>query len=301
MRLHIDFEVYSEVDIKSAPLDVYAAHPSTKIILCAWALDEGPVAVWEADKGRAPAELSAALRDESVEIVAWNTTYERTVLTAKGLPIRLGRWLDPMVLARYVGLPGSLKACAKVPMLGIPAEEATRSETLLIKKFCAPNKKGERSKREGFEQDWDRFVDYCRKDVETMRRVLNWIEPRFPFPARERRLWELDQLINERGLPVDIGMAAHGAAETTRLIGESLSRLGALTGLENPNSVQQLLPWLQERGYKYDSLGKEFLAQSETDELTDEACAVVLLRSGAAKSSVKKFAALVASVSPERV
>ncbi len=297
MRLHLDFEVFSEIDIKSAPLDVYAAHPSTKILMAAWALDEGPVTVWEADKGKAPEALSAALRNEDVTVVAWNVNYERTVLRAKGLSIPISRWLDPMALARYVGLPGSLKNCAKVPMLGIPAEEATRSETLLIKKFCAPNKKGERNKREGFEADWDRFVDYCRKDVETMRRILNWIEPRFPWPARERAIWELDQTINERGLPVDVEMAKHGMEETERLLASAHGTMRELTGLENPNSVQQLLPWLQERGYKYDSLGKEFLAQSEADEMAPEAREVVALRSGAAKSSVKKFAALVESAS----
>jgi DNA polymerase len=298
MRLHLDFEVFSEVDIKSAPLDVYAAHPSTKIILAAWAIDEGPVAVWEADKGKAPAEFSAALRNEDVQIVAWNVNYERTVLRAKGMDAPICRWLDPMAIARYVGLPGSLKNCAKVPLLGIPAEEATRSETLLIKKFCCPNKKGERNLRAGFETDWDRFVDYCRKDVETMRRILNWIEPRFPWPARERQIWELDQTINERGLPVDVSMARHGMKETERLLAASHKTLRDLTGLENPNSVHQLLPWLQENGYRYDSLSKEFLAQSEADELSPEAREVVSIRSEAAKSSVKKFAALVEAASP---
>jgi hypothetical protein len=48
---------------------------------------------------------------------------------------------------------------------------------------------------------------------------------------------------------------------------------------------------------KYDSLSKEFLAQSEADEMSPEAREVVSIRSEAAKSSVKKFAALVESAS----
>jgi DNA polymerase len=72
-----------------------------------------------------------------------------------------------------------------------------------------------------------------------------------------------------------------------RLAAESGKQLQELTGLENSNSVQQLLPWLKENGYPYDSLGKEFLAQALNDTtLTDKGREVVLLRSGAAKASV---------------
>ena len=34
-----------------------------------------------------------------------------------------------------------------------------------------------------------------------------------------------------------------------------------LTGLENPNSVQQLKEWLKERGLKTDTLGKKAVAE----------------------------------------
>lgn len=259
-RLHIDLEVYSEVDIKTAPLDVYASHPSTKILMAAYAFDDGPVEVWDADQGPSPTPLRTALRDPNVEVVAWNINYERTVLKYKGLDIPLERWLDVMVLARYAGLPGRLKECAAVPMIGVPAEEKTKSETLLINKFCKPHD-GQRTKGEGkHAEDWHRFVEYCRKDVQTMRHILNWIEPRFPFPATERELWILDQQINERGLPVDVEMARHGMKESARILKEAHEQLKVVTGLENPNSVQQLLPWLKEQGYKHDTLGKDILA-----------------------------------------
>lgn len=259
MRLHLDLEVFSNVDIKSAPLDVYAADPSTKILMAAWAVDEEPVTVWDADTGKAPARLSAALRDPSVEVVAWNINYERTVLRHKGLDIPLERWLDVMVLARYAGLPGRLKECAAVPMLGVPAEEKTKSETLLINKFCKPHDGQRRDGSGKNAEDWARFVEYCRKDVQTMRHILNWVEPRFTFPASEREIWLLDQKINERGLPDDVEMAKHGASEAQRLIAGAHEDLRRVTGLENPNSVQQLLPWLKEQGYQHDTLGKDVL------------------------------------------
>jgi DNA polymerase bacteriophage-type len=296
--LHIDFEVYSEVSIKEAPLDVYAFHPSTKIILAAYAFDDGPVKVWQESDGPL-VELREGLKNEKNTIVAWNVNYERTVLRGRGLCIPIERWLDPMVHARYAGLPGRLKDVAKIPLVGVPAEEKTKSETLLINRFCMP-KEGRRVMPAEYPEDWAKFTEYCRKDVQTMRHVLNWLTPRFPFPDSERELWILDQKINERGLPVDVEMAAHAEKQVQRLAAESGVQLKALTGLENPDSVQQLLPWLKDNGYPYDSLGKEFLAQALNDTtLTAKGREVALLRSGAAKASVKKFRTIVEMASPE--
>lgn len=264
MLLHLDFEFYSPIDIKAAPLDTYASHPEARILLAAYAFDDGPVKVWETDSGPCP-ELREGLTDPNNTIVAWNIGYERQVLKSKGLTIPFERWLDVMVLARYAGLPGRLKDCAKVPMIGVPAEEKTKSETLLINKFCKAQKDGTVKTKKDFPEDWALFVDYCRKDVLTMRHIFRWILPRFPFPERERSIWLLDQKINGRGLPVDVGLAAAGQRETLRLISEAQQKLKEITALDNPNSVAQLLPWMQERGYRYESLGKDFLRQALND------------------------------------
>jgi DNA polymerase len=261
MICHLDLEYYSPLSIKDYPLDVYASAPGSKILLAAYGFDNGPVKVWEEDQGPCK-ELREALTDPNVMCTAWNVNYERTVLRSKGLDIPIERWIDVMVLARYAGLPGRLKDCAKVPMIGVPAEEKTKSETLLINKFCMPQKDGTVKSKKDYPEDWKLFVEYCRKDVQTMRHIFNWVQPRFPFPERERQIWILDQKINGRGLPVDVELATAGERETRRLINEAYEELKSLTGLDNPNSVQQILPWAQSRGYEHDSLGKDFLKQS---------------------------------------
>jgi len=295
--LHLDFEFFSPIDIKSAPLDVYANHKDARILMAAYAFDDGPVKVWEADSGPCP-ELRDGLKDPNNLIAAWNVNYERTVLAAKGMPLPIERFLDVMVLARYAGLPGRLKDCAKVPMIGVPSEEKTKSETLLINKFCKPQKDGTVKTKADYPEDWQLFREYCKKDVLTMRHVYNWLFHRFVFPERERKLWLLDQRINGRGLPVDTALALAGKQETTRLVAQAQKELRDLTGLENPNSVQQIHPWLQERGYKYDSLGKDFVKQAIAE--TDGDCKAALqVRLDAAKSSVKKFGAFVENTSPD--
>lgn len=261
--LHIDLEFYSPLSIKEHPLDVYASAEGSKILLAAYAFDNEPVKVWEYDQGPCK-ELRDGLMDPSVTVTSWNSGYERTVLGSKGLHIPIERWLDIMVLARYAGLPARLKECSKVPMIQIPPEEKTKNETLLITRFCMPDKKGRSTDelRKEYPEDWRLFVEYCRKDVLTMRHIYNWVKDRFPFPERERRIWILDQKINQRGLPVDVELAKAGERETRRLLAKAHTDLKELTGLENPNSVQQILPWVKERGYEHDSLGKDFLRQT---------------------------------------
>lgn len=298
--LFLDLEVYSEVDLSSNPIEVYASHPSTKIILACTAVDDRPVKVW---KGKDIPEFLSRLRRTKETLNAWNVGFERTVLKYQGVGTGLDRWVDTMVLARQLGLPGGLKQCCKVPQIRMPEHAATKSETLLIKKFCTPRKPVAKHNPQRDADDWQLFIDYCRRDVESQRHIYKYVVANFPPEAAERRVWELDQVINERGVPIDIVTARFAENEVARLTGEVRQKLSSLTGLPNPNSTQQLLPWLKERGYPYDSLGKEFVQQAidrEEARLAPEAYECLSLRLSAAKASVKKFSALVQGTSPDR-
>jgi DNA polymerase len=258
--LYLDLEVYSDVSITDVPLDVYASHPSTRIILACSALEDGEIRTY--DTPQKVAQFIWTLREmKGWAFSAWNVGFERTVLAAQGFPTPITRWTDAMVHARYVGLPGGLKAACKVDLLGVPPEAATKSESLLIKKFCMPLTG---NMKPGTPEEWALFVDYCKRDVASLRHIHQKLQT-YPFPASERKVWELDQTINERGLPIDIATATHAAGEVVRLTGEAYVKMKALTGLDNPNSVQQLLPWLQARGYKYDSLRKDFVQAALND------------------------------------
>lgn len=296
--LYIDLEVFSEVDLTAAPLDVYANHPSTKIIVACAAFDSGDVLAY-ADRGdyeRIESFLALLGGAPSrATLNAWNVGYERTVLTGQGFPTGIERWHDTMVNARYVGLPGGLKQCCNVDLLGVPEELKTKSEASLITKFCKPS-----PKTTGTAAEFDAFVEYCKKDVLSTRFIHQKLSKEFPIPERERQIWILDQTINERGLPIDIRTATHAAAETLRLGQENQEELRRLTGLDNPNSVQQLHGWLKERNYPHDSLGKDFVASALEDErIVGDVRQVLEIRLESAKSSVKKFAAIVEGTSPD--
>ena len=72
---------------------------------------------------------------------------------------------------------------------------------------------------------------------------------------------------------------------------ELTTEMQRLTGVENPNSVYQLLDWLESRGYKPDSLGK-----TQVKELIKTAKepvkSVLEMRLQLSKSSVKKYTAM---------
>jgi DNA polymerase len=195
--------------------------------------------------------------------VAWNVGFERNLIRRVWKLSGL-KWRDAMIDALYAGLPAGLKDCNRVPYFANESE--TSKETLLINKFCKPSKNGAKHDRTTDPEDWARFCQYCKDDVHDTRLILQWLLKRFLLPERVFRAWELDQKINERGMPVDRLLTLRAQIEAERLQEVAFQDLKALTGLENPNSVKQLLAWLTARGYPYTGLGKELVKKALNDE-----------------------------------
>jgi len=255
IHLHLDFETRSRLDIREVGLDNYAQ--SAEVLMLAYAFGDAPPSLWFPHEGPLPDALWLLARPEVIK-VAWNSAFERAIFKhALGIDIPIRQWLDPAARARYALGTASLAQTCDV--LGLAEEEGKlASGKKLMRLFSFPVKT---KKRLGQFNDWTthpaqwaEFAEYCRRDVVAERAVLHKLA-KFPLPLMERRLWALDQEINERGMPVD--MAFVTAAR--RLVDDERARLMAeltdLTGLENPNSVPQLLGWLKGEGYPLGSLG----------------------------------------------
>ena len=77
-KLWIDTETYSTVPIKHG---VHKYAEAVEVMLFAWALDDGPVSVLDLTRASMlPRELNLALIDDSVEVWAHNSHFDRTVL-----------------------------------------------------------------------------------------------------------------------------------------------------------------------------------------------------------------------------
>jgi DNA polymerase len=258
--LHLDFETRSTVDIREQGLDVYARN--AEVLMLAFALNDQPPTLWFPHEDTQNDLVLLYLKRPEIIKVAWNSAFERAILKhCMGIDVPLKSWLDPSCMARYAGLPSSLADVGEA--LGLPQDEAKDKDgKRLIQKFCRPKKDGTYKDWNSDPEDWARFCDYCRQDVVAERNILRKLEKGFMLPPRERKIWLLDQQINERGIPVDMTFV-HNAktivdAERSRLMDE----LGKLTNLENPNSTKQMLGFLKENGYPYESLNQKMVKEA---------------------------------------
>lgn len=260
-----DYETYSALDIKRVSTDRYAADKSTRALMCAFAFEDGPVELWqEGESG-----LDGLKRDLKTHIVVpWHAAFEKEISTHV---LRLSGiiWRDCMIASLYAGFPAGLKECVKLPFFKGEAEST--KEALLINKFCKPQADGSVRDRETDPEDWALFCDYCKRDVQGTRVIWQWIQEHIPTPEKIWQEWEIDQRINQRGTPMDRTLVERAWVEARRLAIRENAQLKALTGLKNPNSSAQLLPWLRERGYPYTSLGKELVLKALNEEPDSEA------------------------------
>src|SRR5271157_1557450 len=108
-KLWLDFESRSLINLKNSGLDNYAKHPSTQVLMLAWAIDNDDPQLWQPHKEPMPLVLAASLEDPAVQLCAWNYNFERDIFEqVLGIPTPQDRWYDPSVLCAYMSLPTKL-------------------------------------------------------------------------------------------------------------------------------------------------------------------------------------------------
>jgi len=301
VNLHLDFESASRVDLKTRGLDNYALDPSTHVLMMAWAVNDALPQIWLPQDGPMPEHLELMIRRSEIKKWAFNAEFERTILQkVLGIVTPVSAWEDPMVMARYASISGNLEFVGRV--LELP-EDAAKLATgkKLIKLFCEPNKKGTFNTRDTHPTEWSSFMDYCRQDV-IAERVIGEKLRAFRLPPMEQKVYELDQAINERGIPVDMKFVQKASKIVSEERDELLTEMKTLTGLDNPNSVKQLLEYLKTQGYEFGSLGARWVKRAIGDvasELTANGRRALELRQQLAKSSIAKLETLANLVSSD--
>lgn len=323
-RLFHDFETASRVDLKAAGLSRYARDPSTKPLMLAWAIDDEPVEQVVFVKGqKAPPRLREALRDPHVIKSAWNAAFERAIFQhCLSLTIPIEQWRDTMVLAYTLSLPGSLGFAGEVVNLPLDKKKDARGK-LLMRKFSSPrkptkNKPWEFCTWETDPEEFEEYESYNRQDVEAERAIWRRLR-KWDLPEHEWALWHLDQRINEAGIPINRRVVDNAVDVAAAVVERRLAEMKRITGLDNPNSTAQLLPWLRDRGYPYEDLKKGHVQRAldaVVDNLSDsprglgdkeyrdpehDLMDVLELRQEVSKSSVKKYNALQDSVDEDGV
>ena len=298
--LSFDFETFSSEDITKVGSYKYIESPDFEILLLAYAFDDGPVKVVDLKSGEPwPEDFLSALPDPTVLKTAWNCAFEREAIRrALGLYQDPRQYEDTMVLAGVCGLPMNLAGASEALSLG--EEQAKMKEgKALIRYFCLPCKptkaNGQRTRNlpEHDPEKWAMFKQYNGKDVEAERAVRNRLIRWRPSDI-EHDFWVLDTEINERGVRIDRQLAVNAVAMDMRYKGELTEQAVALTGLQNPKSVQQIKTWLfDQEGLEFPSLNKKVVADVVSKLQTEEAQKFMAIRTELAKSSTAKYGAMV--------
>lgn len=251
-HLSIDIETKSSVDIGKAGLYKYAQSPDFGILLFAYKADEKEVGIIDLAQGeQIPGEIREALQSPKVVKHAYNAAFEWYCLNRAGYVTPVGQWRCTMAHGLYCGYPAGLERAGEA--IGLPQDK--RKLTIgkaLIKYFCVPCKptrtNGGRSWNlpKHAPDKWELFKQYCMQDVVTENEILRRLD-RFPMPAEEERLWQMDVLMNAFGVGIDTGML-EGALVINGFCEQQLTEEAVrLTGLANPNSEKQLSVWIYEK------------------------------------------------------
>lgn len=297
--LFLDFETFSEADLKKVGSYAYAEHPTTEVLICTYAFDDEPVQVWDCTDGSdMPGDLHRALRrlvkpDSRIKMVWHNgSMFDRLIMKhCCGFDIPVSNTIDTMILAFRHALPGSLDALCEV--LGVSADNAKdKRGKALIQRFSKPTPKNYKIRRytaETHPDEWALFIKYAVSDITAMREVFHKL-PRWGNSEFEDRVLELDQLINDRGFKVDVALAeaAIEAVEKHKAqLQEEAQRKygGSLTGKDFLPILRELAPAHRIHNAQKSTLN-DLLAD---DDLPDDARTIIEMRLGAASTASTKY------------
>ena len=310
-KLMIDLETKSNIDLAKAGVYRYADSPYFDLLLFAYSVDDNPVQVIDLASGeQLPEEILNALTDDRIQKHAFNASFERVCLSVwlrRNYPERFlsysspedacGNCLSPnawrctMVAAAYLGLPLSLAGVGTVLQL---QQQKMSEGKALIRYFCVPydtvNGVPQFHTPADAPEKWNVFRAYNQRDVETEQAIERRLS-RFPVPEFVWQEYALDQTVNDRGIQLDLQLVQQAIRMDALTKDKLLQQMKALTHLDNPNSVYQLLGWLETQGYQSDSLGKAQV-QELIKTAREPVRSVLELRLQLSKASVKKYQAM---------
>ena len=298
--LAIDIETYSDVSLTECGVYKYVDSDNFKILLLAYAFDDEEVKIIDLACGeKLPDRVLKALLDKNVVKSAFNAQFERVCIN-KYFGIKTENWECTMVKSLSLGFPGNLDSVGKV--IGLePDLQKLMTGKNLIRIFSVPKsvKKDNqvsmleekfRILPEDKPEEWQLFKEYCMRDVETERAIRKKLS-RFETLPQEKKLYELDQKINDRGVLIDLKMAKSAIAIDTEQTERLTKKYKEITGLDNPNSLVELKDFIKQRtGKVVKSITKHNINELK-EKLKDyeDVIAALEIRERLSKSSIAKY------------
>ncbi len=298
--LAIDIETYSDVSLTECGVYKYVDSDNFKILLLAYAFDDEEVKIIDLACGeKLPDRVLKALLDKNVVKSAFNAQFERVCIN-KYFGIKTENWECTMVKSLSLGFPGNLDSVGKV--IGLePDLQKLMTGKNLIRIFSVPKNVKKNNQINMLEEkfrilpedkpeEWQLFKEYCMRDVETERAIRKKLS-RFETLPQEKKLYELDQKINDRGVLIDLKMAKSAIAIDTEQTERLTNKYKEITGLDNPNSLVELKDFIKQRtGKVVKSITKHNINELK-EKLKDyeDVIAALEIRERLSKSSIAKY------------
>lgn len=304
---HIDFETFSEADPDRVGAHVYAAHPSTDILCMAWALHDEEPSLW------LPGQ---PFPDRLGRHVAWggrmtahNAAFERLIWCYVGMRrydfpvVDDEQWWCTAAQAAAMALPRALDEAAAALGNAQQKDLAGRRIMLQVSQPRKPTKTNpmRRWTPEMAPEKFAALYDYCLQDVRAERGIG---ERLYALSAYERRLYLLDQQINDRGIKIDRTLIQAAKRVTQATLAQLDAQLAECTGgfVAAHTQVGRLAEWLRANGLPWiDGVSADAVrtALARADRLPWNAEKALLIRQEAAKSSTAKLDAMLDAAGPD--
>lgn len=201
-----------------------------------------------------------------------------------------------MALGHAMALPGSLENMA--PALGLDVKKDAQGKRLMLK-MCQPRSINEVTGEITWWNepgDLERLAEYGRQDIIVEREIKKRL---LRLNEKERKVWELDQRINSRGVQIDV----RAAKTAIQIVEMELDRLNAdmkrVTGNEvaTATATAQLTKFLKDFGLDVDGVAKnDVIELLDLEELPEVCREALLIRQEAAKSSTAKLKMMIDGV-----
>lgn len=294
--LYLDLETYSDVPITHG---THAYAEKAEVLLTAMQWNDEPIKVWEEFDGR----HVQFMVDSADKIVIHNSAFDRTVLRHCGVHVPVEKIEDTMVMALAHSLPGSLGQLCDI--LKVPTDKAKDKEgKKLLNLFCKPRPKNVKLRRataETHPEEWQAFCAYACSDITAMREVYKLL-PRWNWTPSERRLWLLDQTVNDRGIAVDVGLARAALRAADRSGVDLARRSNDLTdgGVKSTTQRNVLKQYIDtEHGVEMADVTKGTVTDMLKGDLDPDLRELLVIRQQASATSPAKYRTLLQGVSAD--
>jgi len=296
-HLSIDLETRSGADITKTGSYRYLQDPDFKILLFGYRVDDDPVQVIDLEAGEEiPSKIVTALHNPQYVKHAYNAAFEWYALNRAGYTTPIEQWQCTMIWSLYCGYAGSLANTGEAMCLGEDKKKLMTGKAL-IRYFCTPQRPTKTFKKKYHDpaddpDKWELFKEYNAQDVVAESAILARLS-RFPVPEGEWELWRDDIRMNAFGVRVDTQLIDGALSINDQSQRELTDEAARITGLANPNSTAQLLPWIADHGCPLDNLQKLTVEETlQRDDLDPDVRRVLQLRQLLGKTSIKKYVAM---------